>query len=59
MKLPASHLLALDAKGKPTFKYTRAAETDVAETFKRIRRQMKEAESQSSNVQSIRARKGK
>jgi hypothetical protein len=34
----------LDEKGKPTFKYTRAAETDVSKTWARFRKEQKEAE---------------
>jgi hypothetical protein len=39
-----SRLLELDKRGKPTFAYKRAAETNIAATFARIRREMKEAE---------------
>lgn len=41
-----------------TFKYTKSGETDVARTFARIRRQMKEAEAiqESANIKPIRAK---
>jgi hypothetical protein len=47
-------LLALDKNGKPTFAYRKAAETNVAATFARIKRAMKEAEKQpSANVKKL------
>lgn len=49
-------LLSRGPDGKPTHKYVPAAETNVAATFARVRRQMKEAESvkASSNVKALR-----
>jgi hypothetical protein len=53
-------LLQLDHRGKPTFRYVRAAETDLAATFARIRRQQKEAAAAPpSNVRRMEAKKGR
>jgi hypothetical protein len=48
-------LLERKPDGKHAHPYTKSGETDVASTFRRIRRQMKEAEAlkQSANVKSI------
>lgn len=44
-----------------TFKYTRASETDLEATFRRIRRQQKEADSikESANVKQLKTARGK
>lgn len=39
MSTTARRLLELGPNGKPAFRYTRASETNLTETFKRIRRE--------------------
>lgn len=42
---------------EPGFKYTRAAETNIARTFARIRREQKNEAAQAENVKPIRSAK--
>jgi hypothetical protein len=51
-------LLELDHKGKPAFTYRRAAETNLAATFARIKREQKAAEAAkpAENVTAIKRR---
>jgi hypothetical protein len=54
--IPSKRLTELGANKKPVFKYTTAAQTNVAATFDRIRREQAKAAAP-SNVKPIKAKR--